>query len=102
MKHTITYTLGYVGYFLIAYTGLRLMFFHEDKVGFVIITAALLLSQGYSTYLEKQIVIKSYQQVYHRDSFKIQNMQKQFMHVRKRNLTDEQHIQKNERKTPRI
>ena len=55
MKHTITYTLGYVGYFLIAYTGLRLMFFHEDKVGFVIITAALLLSQGYSTYLEKQI-----------------------------------------------
>ena len=54
MKHTITYTLGCIGYFLIAFTGLRLMFVHEDKAGFVIITVALLLSQGYSTYLEKQ------------------------------------------------
>lgn len=54
MKHTIQFSLGYLGYFLIMFMALRAILIQNDQVSFVILVIGSFLLMNYGQSLEKR------------------------------------------------
>lgn len=54
MKHTINYTLGYLGYFLLVFIALRFILVQNDKTSFLLTVIGIFLLINYVSYFEKQ------------------------------------------------
>ena len=60
MKRTLNYTIGYIGYFLMAYVSLRLLIADKDVTGYTLTTIGLLFIATFTTSMEKQIEAPKY------------------------------------------